>query len=565
MYRFFLTYISNNKTLVYLGSIVFSVNIILCLFIRLSTASNEIAPQLLNGNDAKGYYAYLPWLVHQKNINEENGYSYAINEQRILKYPYGTALCQLPFYAVSIPFVSHTLDLEHLSRKENLVIGLASSVYIALALMLLFKLLSLFFEDTKSKLLAIAIIYAATNVLYYSVIENGMSHIYSFFSITGFLYTLFSFYKYQRKKHVYWMMFFLFLIVAIRPFNAIVALIVLFFITYQLKQFKLLIYAFITIVSSYLVQILLWKWQCGQWILSSYQGEGFNWLKPHIIDVLFSFRKGLLIYTPVLVLVIIGFAKAFRTHKLLMVISITTCLFFIFLIACWWHWPFGDSFGHRAFIDIYAFAGIGIASFITYTTSKIMKGVGLFYAIACFVLNIIQTWQVKQGIITVDYMNANKYAYQFLYVDDASRNLLGGMNDIFPYASKYSMQRDSINLIDMDFKEFSEPITFSSAQKNTGTYLEIEFDKIELEPFESMKARVYAQIIDSNKTVKTFTAFLLNEIPDDYKTINTKNFKYQIIMPELKEHQQLQVFINNPMREHFDIKNFRANCYFIEK
>jgi hypothetical protein len=545
MYHLFLAYLSKHKTVFKLGVVVFLVNCALCVAFRLYTPQNQIASQLLNGNDAKGYYAYLPWLVHQYDINFENGYSYPINQQRVLKYPYGTALCQLPFYIISQPFVSHSLNLEQLSRKEMAVICLSSSLYLALALMLLFKLLSLFFDDAKLKLLTVCIVYIATNLLYYTVIENVMSHVYSFFSITGFLYSIFSFYYHKQNKHLYWGLFFLFLIIALRPSNGIVALLILFFTAYQLKNFKIVVFAVITIIGSYCIQVLLWKWQCGQWIFSSYKGEGFNWMQPQLIAVLFGFRKGLFIYTPILILAVVGLIVMYKKHKQLIVISTTVSLVFLYLIASWWHWPFGDSFGHRAFIDVYAFAGIGIAGLFSTLTSRIVKMSTLVFTLFCFVLNGIQTWQVRQGILALDYMNAKKYAYQFLYLDDASRNLLGGENAIFPYHKKYTMQQDSLPLMDMDFKEFSAPINFTTTSLNTGTYLEVEFTKLELEAFESKQARVYVELVDSTKKSLTFSSFLLNETPHDYETINTKKYNYQIIMPQLLKHQQLQVFINN--------------------
>ena len=56
---------------------------------------------------------------------------------------------------------------------------------------------------------------------------------------------------------------------------------------------------FLIVVS---IQLYFWHWQTGEWLVYSYQSESFNFLKPAFMDILFSYRKGLFIYTPVLFL-----------------------------------------------------------------------------------------------------------------------------------------------------------------------------------------------------------------------------------------------------------------------
>ena len=49
-------------------------------------------------------------------------------------------------------------------------------------------------------------------------------------------------------------------------------------------------------------QLFYWKFVTGHWIVYSYQGETFNWLNPHLNDVLFGARKGLFVYYPLLMI-----------------------------------------------------------------------------------------------------------------------------------------------------------------------------------------------------------------------------------------------------------------------
>ena len=55
-----------------------------------------------------------------------------------------------------------------------------------------------------------------------------------------------------------------------------------------------------------LPQLLYWKAFTGEWIHYGYGKEGFYFNNPHIIDGLFSYRKGWLLYTPIMLFSLIG-------------------------------------------------------------------------------------------------------------------------------------------------------------------------------------------------------------------------------------------------------------------
>ncbi|MCB7372887.1 hypothetical protein LI003_23625, partial [Bacteroides caccae] len=46
-------------------------------------------------------------------------------------------------------------------------------------------------------------------------------------------------------------------------------------------------------------QLIIYRWGTGEFIVYSYTKEGFNFLHPEIIKVLFSYEKGLFVYTPI--------------------------------------------------------------------------------------------------------------------------------------------------------------------------------------------------------------------------------------------------------------------------
>jgi hypothetical protein len=61
--------------------------------------------------------------------------------------------------------------------------------------------------------------------------------------------------------------------------------------------------AFFAVLS---IQLIYWKAVTGEFIVYSYQGESFHFRKPEILNVLFSVRKGLFFWSPILLTVFPG-------------------------------------------------------------------------------------------------------------------------------------------------------------------------------------------------------------------------------------------------------------------
>jgi len=108
------------------------------------------------------------------------------------------------------------------------------------------------------------------------------------------------------------------LIILVRPSNIVVVLIPLLWGVTGVENFKAKLQLFFKnryrIISAALVallvfglQIIYWKSVTGDLLYYSYGDEGFFFLHPHILDGLLSYRKGWLIYTPVMLFALFGF------------------------------------------------------------------------------------------------------------------------------------------------------------------------------------------------------------------------------------------------------------------
>jgi hypothetical protein len=338
--------------------------------------------------DKAGYYIYLPALfIYQVNpselpdsIVEKTGFGFSIDTLQhkiITKYTCGIAILQSPFYLVNhVALELFKKDNTGFHRTNFKMIDFIGVFYLVLGLFFLFKFLINYYDE-KTVYLSMLVLFFTTNLFYYGIDETGMSHVYSFFLISLFLFLI----KYiiTEKRSVFIEFAFgsvIGLILLIRPIN-LVALTAFFFIdinTFRdiknrflklITDFRLL---FITIFSILIIifpQLLYWKFTFGKWIYYSYENEGFTYLlNPQFLKVWFSTLNGQFLYVPATILFIIGMLFLYKRNKILSVYSIILFLVISYLFASWWSWNFGCSFGIRPFVDFFPIFAISLAALI---------------------------------------------------------------------------------------------------------------------------------------------------------------------------------------------------------
>lgn len=166
------------------------------------------------------------------------------------------------------------------------------------------------------------------------------------------------------------------------------------------------------------LQLLYWKLVTGSWIYDSYQdnpGQCLDFKQPYILESLFSFRKGLFIYTPISLFFIIGFYFLVKNcqdwFKSIGIFSIVN----IYVIISWTCWWYSDSFGHRAMIPNYVLWSLGFSFLLSASGGwrlwlKIIMG---FILTASLVLNVFQIWQIRHGIMEGNNVTRDYYLSTF--------------------------------------------------------------------------------------------------------------------------------------------------------
>ena len=400
--------------------------------------------------DGIGYYDYLPSIfIHHDLIrkgipvNSNNSLYNRINTLgEYVKYndfkvdicSCGTAVLELPFFCWTYLTTQRdgTFNDGYQLPFQKTIFH-AAIFYLFLSLFFLKKTLRLFNIKYYVIFISQALLALATGVTNYANYDAGFSHIYSLFAITTFIYFTTSFFRNRNLSRFIVACLLLGLIIIIRQVN----ILILFFIPflamtsenfrngfmYLFRKWKILVLGTLLLSGVLFIQCLLWYLQTGSFLLYTYQGHGFNFASPRLFKILFSYQKGLFVYTPVLFFSLLGVIWYLYKKKYYLVFTWTG--FFILLtyvLSSWWCWFYGASYGLRAYIDYYAVFFIPLAVLINEVDWKI-KLIVVFLSLLTVPVNIIQTYQYKSFILDWAAMDKDKYWKVFLRTDDRYRGL----------------------------------------------------------------------------------------------------------------------------------------------
>ena len=393
-------------------------------------------------NDAKGYYAYLPGVFIYQQLNF-NFFVYAdsalqLNKsicdyrftvapgERVNKYYAGTAVAQTPFFIVAhlYALADPETRADGYSYPYMYGIGLAAIFYCILGLFYLDKILLHYNITTANRIITLWAIAFGTNVFAYTIAEPGMSHIYSFAFVAIFAYHLLQWFKNYGTRNLLYAAAALGLILLIRPVNIMVIFFIPFLagsannLTTAAKQWVanpraigITLLVPLAIIS---IQLVLYGISTNHFFIYSYGNEGFNFLHPKVFAILFSYKKGLFVYTPIALVALLG-TLLFARQSLYKGITFFIAFFGItYVLSSWWCWWYGGSFSGRAFIEYYPLLMIGMATLLNTLKTKVATTAVIIVLITFVAQNQIQTWQYRHGILHWDNMTKEQYWRTFL-------------------------------------------------------------------------------------------------------------------------------------------------------
>ncbi|MBN2215645.1 MAG: hypothetical protein JW723_15555 [Bacteroidales bacterium] len=390
--------------------------------------------------DIISYYAYLPatFIYHDltleflKNPKEDFSGKFWPKSSPVGKPVIMTSMGMSVLYAPFF-FVAHwytklsDFKADGYSAPYRFFLIMSCVFYLALGLIFLRKLLIHFFRDYIISIVLIIITFG-TNIWYYVTIEPTMAHAYNFSLIIIFTYLTYKWYSKSTIGLSVLLGIVAGLISLIRPTNIIIILIFLFWdvrnlndmrsrLSLYIKKYYLILIILAAAFVIWIPQLFYWKMQTGQYFYYSYgNSERFFFGNPQIINTLFSYRKGWLLYTPVMIFAIAGLYFLWKKRRELFLAILLYFAVHLYVTSSWWCWWWGGSFGLRAMIDIYGILAIplGYTLYAIFSLRKFIK-IPLIIVISLLVLlSIFNTMQVKRSIIHWDSMTKKAYWAVFL-------------------------------------------------------------------------------------------------------------------------------------------------------
>ncbi|HNW69605.1 MAG TPA: hypothetical protein PKI01_04325 [Bacteroidales bacterium] len=394
--------------------------------------------------DGKGYYAYLPavFIYHDLNFGffEEKEmspssdpklfYDYRVysNGHAINKCFCGTAIMQLPFFLAAHGIITLTGGTaDGYSALYLIFVQIATIFYFLLGLYFLSKLLKLYDFKTSSVLTVLIAVTFGTNAFYYIVREAAMSHIYSFSLIAAFMYFSKKFFSNYKPALFILLSVLLGLIILVRPANGIVVF-MLPFLTSSWYGFKRGLFTvfhkpwhlltgvliFLALVS---IQLVIYKISTGSFFIDSYSEESFDFLHPHFIDFLFSYKKGAFLYTPLIFISLTGLYYFWKSSRYQFFSIVFFILFLFYILSSWGNWWYGGSFSSRVLIEYLPLFMVLLAATLESFSKKILKGIFIGIIAVLIMVNQIQVYQYRYGAIHYENMDKQMYWDEFLRID----------------------------------------------------------------------------------------------------------------------------------------------------
>jgi hypothetical protein len=335
----------------------------------------------------------------------------------------GWAILMLPFYLMAeLWAAAGNYPTDGFSWPYQCMLASGSLIYAAAGFLLLRKVLLEFFSDRIAALTLLLLVFG-TNLYFMQTESVGSTHNLAFFLISAMLYFTIRFHRKISRLNAIGLSLSVALLGLVRPPDLVLALVPLF---WQAKQYggiigklrflfkehrNIVLVAIAPAVFLFLLQIAYWKIVTGHFLVNSYRnpGEGFDWTDPHLFQLLFSYRKGWFLYTPLMLFALAGCVLWARSRRSGGNVSLTALVIFIYAVSTWTTWWYAASFGQRAVVDAYPILAVGLGFFLLWA-----KGVKLYVMktllICCFVaLNLFQGWQMEHGILDLSQMTRKYY------------------------------------------------------------------------------------------------------------------------------------------------------------
>ncbi|MEI7499220.1 MAG: hypothetical protein WCK84_02125 [Bacteroidota bacterium] len=408
--------------------------------------------------DVFGYYLYLPatFIHHDLGIknfawvqeildtyNPTIGFYQAYlspGADYIMKYPMGLAIMYSPFF-----FLGHLIA--HLTGYSpdgftfpyQLSIAIGGLVYTVIGIWFLRKILLHFFTDGVAAITMILIV-AGTNYFQLTAFDGAMPHNYLFTLFALIVWLTIRWHADPRWKYAIPLGLLCGLATLIRPTAIIISLVPVLWgvwggiawrekismVGKHILQVLVMAAVMMLVVG---LQMLYWKIHSGSWIYYSYEKvEKLEFIAPYLQKVLFSYKKGWFVYTPIMVFALVGFWQLILKYRSVFVAVFVFFIAHLLIVASWPTWWYGGSLGQRAMMESYVLLAIPLGALVQWISK--LNGIFKWPVLSGFFLlvflNLFQTWQYMNFVLDPSRMTKAFYwaAFGKTSVNNADRMFL---------------------------------------------------------------------------------------------------------------------------------------------
>jgi hypothetical protein len=430
--------------------------------------------RFVSGGDSWGYYTHLVSTFIYHDIGDyhataagskeqfpdfgdqfSNGYGVlhqAPTGKYVTKYTNGVALMLSPFFGLAHLYVklSHKYLANGFSTPYLLAIGWGVIFWLSLSYYYLITVLRRYFSKWVTGITLFTLAFA-TNLFYNTTYNSIMSHALLFACYAFLIYNTDTYYKNPNQRRLILLAFSAAMLSLLRLNEIYCILIPLLWNVTDFTSLKARFQWIFQNIKQYLIaalcasivfvpQIIYWKKLTGKFIYDGYIKEYFDFKHPHIYDGWFDYGNGWLVWSPVMVISLLGIIVLRRYAKAAFLPLILLLPLHVYIIYSWWCYHYINGFGSRPMEHLYPILAFSMASFLAFMFQrKWTTGLTLVFITGCIGLNLFQVWQQHSGIIFTEMTNRGFY-WGIFGQTKPTRNAIVG------YASN-EIQNDNIKVL----------------------------------------------------------------------------------------------------------------------
>ncbi len=405
-----------------LGSVLFILSLAQMLVLP------AVTPTIIRG-DGVGYYAYLRSAFFDRDLDFTNEYrhyagvlpadsqpvttGFLTGKRPASGLPHnpwgvGTALLWAPFFlaghlaASAAAWLGLPVAPDGYSIPYQLAVAVGSATYAFAGLLLVGKIIRGQFS-APARVLALLLIWLGTSLTAYAYFIPSMSHAISFFCAAAFIYAWYRplrgpgshpglAYPARPRPLASWAALGALggLLLLQRLQNAVFLVLIMIELALLAREHLrgvrvahwrqqaagLLAFGLSALVV-FSPQLFVWRHLYGQFLPAAHfdsTGLTFDWLNPHLIEVLLSPNHGLLTWTPLVLFSLAGvILLCWRENNTrLLALGLTAAfLLQLYMVSVWPGWHQGASFGGRMFVSSSALFVLGLAAFIDWLGERV--------------------------------------------------------------------------------------------------------------------------------------------------------------------------------------------------